>query len=227
LLALLLTACGSASELTEEAASAKEATAIAEAVTTMRAATVPTDQPSTETSAISATLNSDYENAAPILQQIIIGIYQLENTDQAVTTTQAQEFLTLLTSLKDISACDTATQEQVDALVEQATSVLTPEQIQAIAAMQITQGTTMTVMQALGLNMGGPGQENGNAPGDGMGQPPQSGTPPASDPGQGGQPPTDGQMGTPPTDGAQRNTGFISPELLDAMIEFLQTKITS
>ena len=234
LLVLPLTACGGASIPTEEAASAMEATAIAEVVSTSQAATASAEALPTETLTANATLSTDYENAAPILMQVVIGLYQLESTGQAVTAAQAQELITLLTSLKDISANNTATQEQTNALVEQVVSLLTPEQIQAIAAMQITQETAMAAMQGLGISLGGPGQRNGNAPAGDMGQPPQGdlpgGTPPAGGPGGAGGPPNADQMGTPPAggpDGMQRGANIIPPELLDAIIEFLQTKIAS
>lgn len=235
LLALLLTACGSASTTTEEPASAREATAIAEAVSTSQAATASVEQLPTEKSATTTILNSDYENAAPVLMQLIVGLYQLESTDQAITTDQATSLLSLLTSLKDTYADNTLTQEQIDSFVEQALSVLTPEQIQAIAAMQITQETAMAAMQGLGISLGGPGQGNGNAPAGGMGQPPSGdlpgGTPPADSPVGAGGPPNADQMGTPPPadspDGIQRGANTIPPGLLDAIIEFLQTKTTS
>jgi len=228
LLALLLTACGGASTSTEEAASAVEATAIADMVTTMQTATAAVEELPTEAPVVTATLTSDYENAAPILMQVVLGIYQLEDTTQVVTAAQAQELLSLLTTLSNASSGNTIAQDQIDALVEQAVSVLTPEQIQAIANMQITQDTTMSVMQELGLSMGGPGQGESNPPSGDMGGPPQGdpgGTPPEGGPG--GQPPADGQMGTPPADGMQRGAGFVPPELLNAIIEFLQTKIAS
>lgn len=223
-------ACGgNASISIDETASAQEATAIAEVVTSMRAATTSVDQLPTETPAVTAALTSDYENAAPVLMQVVIGIYQLEGTDQAVTAAQAQELMTLLTTLKDISADNTTTQEQIDALVTQAMALLTAEQIQAIAAMQITQETAMATMQGLGISIGGPGQGDGNAPAGDIGQPPQGDMPGGAPPegGPGGQPSAGGQMGMPPADGMQRGTGFIPQELLDAIIEFLQTKITS
>ena len=230
MLALLLTACSSASTPTDEPASAMEATAIAEVVATTRAATALAEQLPTEMLAVATNLTSDYENAAPVLMQLIVGLYQLENTDQAITADQATSLLSLLTSLKD-AYTNTITQEQIDSFVTQAVSVLDPEQIQVIAAMQITQETAMSVMQQLGVNIGDPGQGDGNPPSGGMGQPSQGdmpgGTPPAGGPGGNGGPPNAHQMGTPPADGMQRGGGFIPPELLDAIIEFLQTKTVS
>ena len=221
---LLIVAYGCAPASIGEPASDIEATTVAEVVTTMQAATASVEQLPTEAPAAVATLTSDYQNAAPILMQVMVGIYQLENTGQAVTAAQAQELLSLLTPLNGAIAGDIITGEQVDALTKQAVDALSADQIQAIAAMQVTQETAMSFMQGLGLNMGGPGAGDGKAPAGGMGKP-QQGAPPAGVPGE--QPPADGQVGMPPTGGMQRGAGTIPPELLEAIIEFLQTKTAS
>ncbi|MBN1450039.1 MAG: hypothetical protein JW963_03415 [Anaerolineales bacterium] len=150
--ALALSACGSASIPTEENASAMEATAIAEIVSTTftQTAVARAEQLPVETDISAATLTSDYENAAPIQTQLIIGIYMLEGSGQAITAAQASALLPLLTPLKDISnSNNTISQEQIDTLMAQAVSVLTTEQIQAIVAMQVTQETIMSAMQQL------------------------------------------------------------------------------
>jgi hypothetical protein len=75
----------------------------------------------------------------------------------------------------------------MDKLVADIQAEMTPEQIAAIAAMQITQETAMTILQELGITLGGPQGGGGNAP-PGGGQPPQ-GTPPA-----GGMTPPDSRL---------------------------------
>lgn len=227
--ALAFSACGgNASTSTGEPASAMEATAVAEIVSATQTAVAQLQQVPTETVTNTATLSTDYENTAPIQMQLISGVYMLEGTDQVVTAAQAAALLPLLTSLKGISVGAVITQEQVDSLVAQAVSVLTAGQIQAITAMQITQETAISAMQQLGVTMGGPGQGDGNAPAGGMGQPPQ-GTPPAGGPGPGAgvQPLNADQMGTPSIDGMQPGVGFVPPELIEALIEYLQGKVAS
>lgn len=224
LLALFLTACGGASTPTGEADSALDATAIAEVVFATQTAAAPVEQPPLETASPALTLSTEHSNAAPVSMQLILSLYQLEGTAQAVTAAQAITLVPFLISLKEVSADTTIAQEQVDALIEQAVSVLTVEQIQAITAMQITPETAMSAMQQLGLTLGGPGQGDGKAPDGNIGQPSQ-GIPPGGGPGD--QPPDAGQMGTPPTNGMQRSAGFLPPQLIDALIQFLQEKAGS
>ncbi len=239
---LMLMACGNNAASTSEATlEAAKATNVAEAVSAAQTADVPTVPVPTETVASTATLNTDYENAAPVQMQLIIGILQLEGTDQVITTEQATTLLSLLASLKDIAAGSDREQAQIDAIVSEAVSTLMDEQIQAITAMQITQETAMSLMQELGIELGGPQQGAGDPPSGEAGKPPKGvGNPPAGDGGQppqgngsppsvdGAQPPQgDMAQGTPSTDQEQRNTGFIPTELIDAVIEYVQSKTAS
>lgn len=105
-------------------------------------------------------------------------------------------------------------QAQLAELTGQIQSTLTAEQIQAIADMKITQESVQTIMQELGLEITAPQQ------GMGGGTP---GMPP------GGQPPSGNQaMGTPPAGGGpMRGGSFIQPQLLEALIQYLETKSAS
>jgi len=223
-LVTLLAACTNASIPTEEPVSHIdiEATAIAEIVSATQTAMAIVEPSPTETTTL-ITLNDDYENAVPILSQLITGIYLLEGSNQAVTSAQAQELLSLLTSLPNGN-------EQFDALVTQAILVLSQEQITTITAMQITQSEITTVMQELGISMGGPDQGKGTPPDGEMGQSPQGDMPQGAPPdGQGpqGAPPSDSQAGTPPQDGIQQSAEIIPPNLLNSIIELLQGKLAS
>ncbi len=216
LLVLILTACSAASTTTDQAVTAQEATAIADIASDIASATQTALAPIATVpslSASSATLTTDYENAVPVSMQLTVGILQLENTDQAITPAQAESFITVLNFLKDLSTNTTATQEQIDSVIEQAESILTDEQIAAIANMHITQDTMMSLMQ---------NQGNGNLPP--QGDMPQ-GTPPAGGPG--GQPPSGDPMGTPPANGTQPNMGFVPPQLIDTLIQLMESKIAN
>lgn len=191
----------------------------------------------TQAVATTANLNTDYENAASVELQLLLGTLQLTG-DLAVTPEQAstllplwQEFQTLSQSMMPApgapgqSAGDAtppaandsaATQAQLDTLIAQISAAMTPAQLQAIAALQLTQDSALTLMQTLGLTPGGP-QGPGNNAGGGN-QPPQ-GTPPAGGPG--GQQPGSGDTGTPP--GGQRaGGGMIMPELITALLQQLE-----
>lgn len=220
ILTLILSACGIASTPTEEAVTVQDITAIAEIVSGTQTAVAPVIANTAISKASTSLLSTEYANAAPAEIQLLVGILKLEGTDLIITPSQATSLLTLLNSLKGNSA----TQEQVTSIIQQAQAILSAHQITAIANMQITQESAMTIMQEQGLGMGGQGQGNGN-------QPPQAGdmpqgTPP-SQPGGQGQPPDASQMGTPPADGTQSNRGLFPPQLLDLLIQYLETKAAS
>ncbi len=175
----------------------------------------------------SMALNTDYENAVPIEMQLLAGTLSLTG-DLALSQYQASELLPLWTELRDLSLSmgpgapgqasaatqpdATEAQTQINALVEQIQAAMTPPQIEAIAAMQITQDAVMAIMQAQGMAVGG---ANGEPPQGG--QPRQgasSGNPPGGQAPAGGQPPSNGaQPGSGPMAG-----GMIPPELFDALI---------
>lgn len=180
-------------------------------------------------------LNTTYENAVSVEQQLILGTFKLEGTNLAVSKEQASILVPLYANLKTIvesmmpaqgtqgdpagaqpQAASAETQTQIATIIKDVLAAMTPEQIKAISEMQITRETAQTIMTENGISMGGPGQ-NGEKPGA-NGRPP-AGTPPAVDPNGGaGAPPSDGK------NGQQRGGGMIPAELINALIELLQTK---
>jgi predicted outer membrane protein len=207
LLVLVLTACGAASTTTDQALTAQESTAVADLVSDIVSSTQTALVPIatiTTASTSSARLTTDYENAVPVSMQLVVGVTQLEGTDLAITSSQAESFITVLNFLKDLSTNTSATQEQIGSLVEQAESILTDEQIAAIANMHITQDTVMSLMQQQG-------QGNGN--------------PPAQDDMRQGTPPAGGPGGPPPTNGAQPTMGLVPLQLIDMLIHLMESKI--
>ena len=97
----------------------------------------------------------------PIQEQILIGTFKLEGTDQAVTAQQAAQLIPLWQVYNDLSTSDTAAQEEIDGLVQQIQDTMTPEQIQAIADMNLTRQDIFTIMQDQGITQGR-SQGNGN-----------------------------------------------------------------
>ena len=246
---LILSACAGQTPATSNADVAQQPVPAVESVAQGPAASVSTVVQ--EAAAGSAELSTSYENAASIELQLLIGTLKLIGTDQAVTKDQATALTPLWTNLQTLQQSmrpdptqnnsdsqtqtdTTAIQSQVDEAVKQIQSLMTSEQLQAIAGMQITQESAMTFMQELGMTMGGPGQGTGN------GNMPQSpdGTPPAGGPGGdgpggagappgGGQPPSGGQPGgdpiaTPPTGQNRTRGGMIPPQLIDTLVQVLQ-----
>ncbi len=128
---------------------------------------------------------------------------------------------------------DSSVQDQISDTIEGIAAIMTDEQIKAIAGMKISRETAMTIMEEQGITMTGPGGKT-----DGSGQPSSGGkmpqgTPPAGGPGGGqggeaGAPPS----GTPAANGQQpaggpagrMGGGFISTELLEALIDLLEAK---
>lgn len=237
ILALTMSACSNAVPVTESTSPAESSTLVADLVNQQLTVSVPS---ATQTPIASATveLTTDYENAVSIETQLLLGTIKLEGTESTVTTEQAGTLMPLWENFKTASESmmlaqgggvagqpNSTPQTQMDELVKQIQAAMTLNQIKAIAEMQITQEIVMTTLQEYGITMGGPQQGNGTAPGNG-GQPPM-GTPPAD--GIGGQPPDTGQMGTPPAAGMQSGMGmgFVSPELIDALIQILEKKTSS
>ena len=84
-------------------------------------------------------LDANYSNALPVETQLVIGTLKLEGTPQAVDPAEAAQLLPLYTLLEQMSTGGTAAQAEIDAVLDQIQSTMTPEQIHAIAAMKLTQ----------------------------------------------------------------------------------------
>lgn len=80
-------------------------------------------------------LTRDYEGALPPMNQLILGIMHLEETDNAVTGAQAASMLALWQALQSGSIQN---QTERAAVLRQIEGTLTDTQIQAISDMQLT-----------------------------------------------------------------------------------------
>lgn len=90
----------------------------------------------------------------PLATRLAIGTLKLEDTDQAVTAEQAASLLTLWQAYQALSNSDTAAAAELDAVIKQIQAAMTPEQIAAIEAMQLTRQSVAEVMQSLGIDLG-------------------------------------------------------------------------
>jgi len=168
----------------------------------------------------------------PLATQLIIGTFQLDGTDQAVTAEQAKELLPLWQVYQDLSTSDSAAQEEIDALVTQIQETITAEQTQAITAMNLTQQDVLSVMQDQGVNISqrsnmGNGDGTTTGPDGGFG-PPDGGF--QGGPGGGGQDLNPEQIATAQAARQQAGGGggaFMPSALLDALIKLLQEKAGS
>ncbi len=98
----------------------------------------------------SVALDTSYENALPVSRQLALGIFQLEETENAVTPEQAK---TLLPLWQAIQAGTLQSDAETNAVLKQIEGVLTSEQVEAIAAMQLTAEDERTWVQEQGISM--------------------------------------------------------------------------
>jgi hypothetical protein len=206
--------------------------------------TIPTIEPQTDSSG----MTTNYQNAVPIETQLLIGTFKLEGTDQAVSAKQAADLTAYWQVLKELTTSGSSAQEEVDATVSAIESAMTPEQLKAIASMQITRQDMFTILREQGGGFG-TGTQNNQSQGtgsQGTGRQSQGNGnqrnfnfgPPGGFEGGGGGFPQGGGFGTQQTNSnrssnSQSTNGnnFTSTRvpsaLLDAVIKLLQEKTQS
>ena len=101
-----------------------------------------------------AGLSEDYQGALPVQDQLIVGTLQLQEGETAVTREQAAELIPLWKAVRTLSSSDTAAQAELEALMDQVQETMTAEQLEAIAARQLTQEDLFRVVQELGIQPG-------------------------------------------------------------------------
>ncbi|MEA1977959.1 MAG: hypothetical protein U9N80_08660 [Chloroflexota bacterium] len=124
-------------------------------------------------------LNENYSDALPIQTQLTLGILKLEETDLAVDSEQAAELLTLWQAIRSLSSSDITAEGEIEAIVNQILDTMSPEQLEAIAAMELTQEGILELTQELGIARGGDWTGEGD---------PRSSAPDGMVPGSGGGP---------------------------------------
>ena len=169
---------------------------------------------SAEPSGSAGVLSEGYEGALPVQTQLIVGTLQLEESETAVTREQAAELIPLWKAVRSLSSSDTAAQAELEALTDQVQETMTAEQLQAIAAMQLTQEDLFGVMQELGIGPGGAAEgdqvfrfDGGQASGEGQAS---GGGPPEGFVLEGGPP--EGFQGGGPGGGGQFSSQDLDPD---------------
>lgn len=89
----------------------------------------------------------------PVEQKLAVGTLKLEGTDLAVTAEEAKALLPLWKAVKSLSASDTATQDEIQALYTQIQETMTGEQVQAIKDMTLSGEDMQVLMKDLGIEM--------------------------------------------------------------------------
>ncbi|MBN1138717.1 MAG: hypothetical protein JXM73_19175 [Anaerolineae bacterium] len=86
-----------------------------------------------------SSLDTYYENALALRNQLALGTLRLEEADWPVTGGQASELLLLWQALRGTIGNGASAPAELDALQEQIERVMTTEQLAAIGAMRLTQ----------------------------------------------------------------------------------------
>lgn len=175
------------------------------------------------------------------VMKLALGTLMLEKTDYPIQADQAKKLLVLWKAARSLGSSDTVADEELTALVNQIQATMTSEQMQEIEAMDLTLDSMQTISEELGLNMGQGGGFGNLSPeaqatmqaARESGQMPQPGGFGGEDPGMmlgggpGGAPGSNTQTGQSQVAGSgtmnQSKLG-INPMLLEAVIQFLQTK---
>ncbi len=107
-----------------------------------------------------AILQDDYEDALSVRNQLALGTLRLEGTVHAVTPEQAQSLVMLWQALKTLSTDSTAAEEEVAAVQDQIVKAMTETQLQAIAAMRLTNDDLNQFYAEQGLEIPTPSAES-------------------------------------------------------------------
>ena len=104
----------------------------------------------------SEVLDTSYVGALSVANQLMLGTLLLEETEHAITPEQATALLPLWQALQGGGV---TIQAEIDAVLKQIEGEMTQEQLEAIAAMQLTQENLRDWMEEQGLGPGfrGPG----------------------------------------------------------------------
>ncbi len=184
-------------------------------------------------------------NDLPVATMLVIGTLQLEGTQQAVTGEQAKELLPMWQVYQSLTTSSASAQAEIDGLVEQIQETMTVEQMESIAAMNLTQQEIFAVMQEQGGGLGQARQNSSSSSstqsGGGFAMPDEGGMPGGGAPAGGGAP-MEGDMpgmgGEGPIPGTEQNqvaeadpgvggTTGVPAALVEALIRVLEQKAGS
>ncbi len=87
----------------------------------------------------------------PVENKLAIGILKMEGTPQAITTQQATTMLPLWQAVKSLSASNTTSSTEMQALYKQIEAVMTPDQVKTIQNLNMTQAQIQALFQQYGI----------------------------------------------------------------------------
>lgn len=97
-----------------------------------------TPQPSGEEALLSDVITTDFEDAANVRNQLAFGTMSLAGTEYEVTAEQAKTLMPLWQAMSALSGSSNTVPEELNAVQNQIVAAMTPEQLQAIADLRIT-----------------------------------------------------------------------------------------
>lgn len=103
---------------------------------------------------VSAVLGTGYEGALSVRNQLALGILGLEGSANEITEEQAAALLPLWQGLRGTTRSGASAVAEVDALLSQIEETLTPAQLEAVAAMQLTQDRLGEWAASQGITLG-------------------------------------------------------------------------
>lgn len=122
------------------------------------------------TSLASTVLSIEYSDAANLRSQLAYGTIKLADTPNAITPEQAKSMIPLWQAVVSLSGDTTTASEELTAVQDQITATLTAEQLQAIAAMQITNAGLNVFYAEYGIVLPTPIPGVTKVPGSGSGK---------------------------------------------------------
>jgi hypothetical protein len=99
----------------------------------------------------SVVLDTDYEGALDVSNQLALGTLRLEETEHAVTPEQAKTLLPLWQALQG----GVTAEDEISAVLKGIEGAMTAEQLASIAAMQLTEEDMQAWMEEQGPGVGG------------------------------------------------------------------------
>jgi hypothetical protein len=114
-------------------------------------------------------LNTDYEDATSIRNQLAYGTLLLVDTDLAVTQDQAKILLPLYQALISLTGDSNSVSDEVNAVQDQILASMTQEQLEKIAELQITNTLLNNFYLEHGLTMPSMDADSTRVPGSGSG----------------------------------------------------------
>ncbi len=140
------------------------------ALSACSSAPTPAAPTTTQDTYTSTALDTSYEGALAVRNQLALGTLQLDGTPNAITPEQATTLLTLWQALRGTTQSGSSAQAEVNALLGQIEGALTADQLAAIKDLKLTQTAFQQWATANGVTMG----TGGGQPGSGQGLSPEA-----------------------------------------------------